>query len=144
MRNKMLDKELKCVMVVDESMPVGIIANSTAVMGITIGKMFPEVVGQAILDQSGYQHQGIIEFPVPILKGNREFLRNMRERLYGPKFEKVTVVDFFDVAQGCKTYDEYIEKMKDVPESAIDYFGLTLFGNKKQVNKLTGSLPLLR
>lgn len=68
----------------------------------------------------------------------------MRGRLYEPNFEQVTVVDFFDVAQGCKTYNEYIDKMTKVPESAIDYFGLTLFGNKKQVNKLTGSLPLLR
>lgn len=42
--------ELKCVMVVDESMPLGIIANSTAVMGVTIGKLFPEVVGQDVID----------------------------------------------------------------------------------------------
>ena len=136
--------ELKCVMVVDEAMPQGIIANSTAVMGVTIGKLFPEVVGQDVVDQTGYRHQGIIEFPIPILKGNRDFLRDMRERLYEPNFEHLTVVDFFDVAQGCKTYSEYIEKMTHVPESAIDYFGLNLFGNKKQVNKLTGSLPLLR
>ena len=136
--------ELKCVMVVDEAMPQGIIANSTAVMGVTIGKLFPEVVGQDVVDQTGYRHQGIIEFPILILKGNRDFLRDMRERLYEPNFEQLTVVDFFDVAQGCKTYSEYIEKMTHVPESAIDYFGLTLFGNKKQVNKLTGSLPLLR
>ncbi len=136
--------ELKCVMVVDEAMPQGIIANSTAVMGVTIGKLFPEVVGQDVVDQTGYRHQGIIEFPIPILKGNRDFLRDMRERLYEPNFEQLTVVDFFDVAQGCKTYSEYIEKMTHVPESAIYYFGLTLFGNKKQVNKLTGSLPLLR
>ena len=136
--------ELKCVMVVDEAMPQGIIANSTAVMGVTIGKLFPVVVGQDVVDQTGYRHQGIIEFPIPILKGNRDFLRDMRERLYEPNFEQLTVVDFFDVAQGCKTYSEYIEKMTHVPESAIDYFGLTLFGNKKQVNKLTGSLPLLR
>ena len=114
--------ELKCVMVVDEAMPQGIIANSTAVMGVTIGKLFPEVVGQDVVDQTGYRHQGIIEFPIPILKGNRDFLRDMRERLYEPNFEQLTVVDFFDVAQGCKTYSEYIEK----------------------VNKLTGSLPLLR
>ena len=102
--------ELKCVMVVDEAMPQGIIANSTAVMGVTIGKLFPEVVGQDVVDQTGYRHQGIIEFPIPILKGNRDFLRDMRERLYEPNFEHLTVVDFFDVAQGCKTYSEYIRK----------------------------------
>ena len=54
--------ELKCVMVVDETMPQGIIANSTAVMGVTIGKLFPEVVGQDVIDQTGYRHQGIVSF----------------------------------------------------------------------------------
>ncbi len=140
----MKNEELKCVMVVDEDMPLGIIANSTAVMGVTIGKLFPEVVGQNVVDQTGYEHQGIIEFPIPILKGNAEFLRELKGRLAEPKFEKVTVVDFFDAAQSCKTYEEYIEKMKDIPESALQYFGLAFFGPKKPINQLTGSLPLLR
>lgn len=139
-----MNNEQKCVMVVDEKMPLGIIANSTAVMGVTIGKLFPEVVGQNVFDQTGHEHQGIIEFPIPILKGSRDYLRELKDKLQEPKFEKVTVVDFFDAAQSCKTYEEYIEKMKDIPESALHYFGLTFFGPKKQVNQLTGSLPLLR
>ena len=31
------------------------------------------------------------------------------------------MVDFSDLAQGCKTYDEFIEKMKDVSETAFRY-----------------------
>ncbi|MEO1772744.1 DUF2000 domain-containing protein [Candidatus Enterococcus ferrettii] len=139
-----MTNERKCVMVVDEKMPIGIIANSTAVMGVTIGKLFPEVVGRNVYDQTGYEHQGVIEFPIPILKGNKAFLRELKEKMQDPKFEQVTVVDFFDAAQSCKTYEEYIEKMKNIPESALQYFGLTFFGPKKQVNQLTGSLPLLR
>ena len=61
----------KCVMVIDENLPLGIIANTAAIMGITLGKQMPE-------------------------------------------FSDLTVVDFSDLAQGCKTYDEFIEKMKDV------------------------------
>ncbi len=34
----------KCVMVIDESLPPGIIANTAAIMGITLGKKRPEVV----------------------------------------------------------------------------------------------------
>ncbi|MCI8576321.1 MAG: DUF2000 domain-containing protein [Lachnospiraceae bacterium] len=37
----------KCVMVIDESLPLGIIANTAAIMGITLGKQMPEVVGAA-------------------------------------------------------------------------------------------------
>jgi hypothetical protein len=56
----------------------------------------------------------------------------------------LTVVDFSDLAQGCKTYEEFIEKMGQVPESTLQYFGIAICGAKKKVNKLTGSMPLLR
>ena len=71
----------------------------------------PEVVGANVTDQSGNEHLGIIEFPVPILKGSPEIIKAIREKLYQPDFQDLTVVDFTDLAQGCKTYDEFISKM---------------------------------
>ena len=35
----------KCVMVIDENLPLDIIANTAAVMGVTLGKHFPDTVG---------------------------------------------------------------------------------------------------
>jgi len=134
----------KCVMVIDENLPLGIIANTAAIMGITMGKQMPEVVGSDVTDQTGNSHLGIIEFPVPILKGSPEIIKAIREKLYQPEFEDLSVVDFSDLAQGCKTYEEFIAKMKRVPESSLQYFGLAICGAKKKVNKLTGSMPLLR
>lgn len=134
----------KCVMVIDESLPLGIIANTAAILGITLGRQMPEVVGADVTDQSGHVHLGIIEFPVPILRGTTESIKEMREKLYQPDFADLTVVDFSDLAQGCKTYEEFIEKMSGVPESELQYFGVAICGEEKKVNKLTGSLPLLR
>ncbi len=134
----------KCVMVIDEHLPLGLIANTAAIMGITLGKTMPEVVGAAVTDKTGNEHLGIIEFPVPILKGNAESMKTICEKLYEPDFSDVTVVDFSDLAQSCKTYDEFIGKMKEVSEVDLHYFGLAICGAKKKVNKLTGSLPLLR
>jgi len=134
----------KCVMVIDEHLPLGIIANTAAIMGITLGKKMPEVVGADVYDKSENEHLGIIEFPVPILKGNAENIKTIREKLYAEEFSDLTVVDFSDLAQGCKTYDEFIEKMKDVSEADLNYFGVAICGSKKKVNKLTGSIPLLR
>lgn len=134
----------KCVMVVDEALPLGIIANTVAIMGITLGKKLPEVVGADVFDKSGNEHLGIIEFPVPILKGNPNIIRSIREKLYEPEFSDITVVDFSDLAQGCKTYDEFIEKMKFISEAELRYLGISVCGSKKKVNKLTGSMPLLR
>ncbi len=134
----------KCVMVIDENLPLGIIANTAAIMGITLGKQMPEVVGADVFDRTGKGHLGIIEFPVPILKGNVDVIKAIRGRLYDPEFSELTVVDFSDLAQGCRTYDEFIEKMKDVSEMELNYFGIAICGAKKKVNKLTGSLALLR
>ena len=134
----------KCVMVIDENLPLGIIANTAAIMGITMGKQIPEVVGADVYDRSGNGHLGIIKFPVPILKGSGEVIRAIRQRLYEPEFSDLTVVDFSDLAQGCKTYEEFIEKMKEVSETELEYFGVAICGPKKKVNKLTGSMPLLR
>ena len=134
----------KCVMVVDEKLPLGMIANTAAIMGITIGKKMPEVVGADVADQSGNKHLGIIEFPVPILKGSPEIIKEIREKLYKPEFQDLSVVDFSDLAQGCKTYCEFVEKMSQAPESSLQYLGLAICGSKKKVNKLTGSMPLLR
>lgn len=134
----------KCVMIIDEHLPMGIIANTAAIMGITLGKKIPEVVGEDVIDKTGKEHLGIIKFPVSILKGNVERIKGIREKLYEPVFSDLMVVDFSDLAQGCKTYDDYIEKMKGVSEIDLNYFGIAICGAKKKVNKLTGNLPLLR
>jgi len=131
-------------MIIDESLPPGLIANTAAIMGITLGKKMPEVVGADVTDLSGSGHLGIIEFPVPILRGTRSAIKRIREKLYQPDFQDLTVVDFSDLAQGCRTYDEFVEKMGSVPESSLQYFGVAICGAKKKVNKLTGSMPLLR
>lgn len=134
----------KCVMVIDDHLPRGIIANTAAIMGITLGKKMPEVVGADVTDRTGKEHLGIIEFPVPILKGNAESIKTIRKRLYEPEFSDLTVVDFSDLAQSCKTYDEFMGRMQEVPEIDLNYFGIAICGSKKKVNKLTGSMPLLR
>ena len=134
----------KCVMVIDEELPLGLIANTAAIMGITLGQKLPEVVGADVSDQSGHVHLGIIKFPVPILKAGPEAIKTLRERLYQPEFQDVTAVDFSDLAQSCKTYDEFIGKMAWAAETGLQYFGVALCGAKKKINKLTGSMPLLR
>lgn len=134
----------KCVMVLDDQLPPGMLANTAAILGVTLGKKLPELVGVDVTDESGYIHCGIIQFPVPVLKGSPEAIRTIRERLCQPDFQELTVVDFSDLAQSCKTYDEFVEKMGHAPESGLQYLGLAICGAKKKVNRLTGSLPLLR
>lgn len=134
----------KCVMVLDEALPLGLLTNTAGILGFTMGKMMPEMVGPTVTDRSNKDHLGVIEVPIPILKANKEQVKTIREQLYQPEFAEVVVVDFSDVAQSCKNYDEYISKMADIDENQLNYMGIGLFGPKKAVNKLTGSMPLLR
>lgn len=134
----------KCVMVLNEDLPLGLLANTAGIMGITLGKHVPETVGPDVLDKSGHKHLGIIEFPVPILRASQEKIKALREQLYQPDYSELTIVDFTDVAQSCKTYDEFIRKAADVEEEQLSYWGIGICGTKKLVNKLTGNLPLLR
>jgi hypothetical protein len=136
--------ELKCVMVIDEELPMGIIANTAAILGVTMGKQMPETVGSNVIDKTGNVHLGIVNLPIPILKGQANLLKELREKLYQAEFAGMTVVDFSDIAQGCKAYDEFIDKIAEVQEKELQYLGLAICGNKKKVNKLTGNMPLLR
>ena len=135
-----MNEERKCVMIVDESLPLGIIANTTAILGNTLGSHYPGAVGKNVLDKNENEHLGIIEIPIPILKGNKELLNNLRDTLYKEEYKDMIVADFSDVAQSCKTYDEYIQKISKVDSNNINYFGIAIYGTKKQVNKLTGSI----
>ena len=53
-------------------------------------------------------------------------------------------VDFSDLAQSCKNYADFMEKMAAADGASLSYLGLALCGARRQVNHLTGSLPLLR
>lgn len=134
----------KCVIIMDAELPAGVAANTAAILGVTLGKLVPETVGADVADSAGKLHRGIVTTPVPVLKADAPFLYALRQRLYEAEFADILVVDFSDVAQGCRTYDEYIEKAAGTPPESLRYLGLALCGDKKRVNKLTGSLPLLR
>ena len=97
-----------------------------------------------VVDLEGNPHMGIIQFPVPILKGNTEILNALRTKLFEPQFAELTVVDLSDLARGCKTYDEFTNKMANTSEVKLNYIGIAICGNKKHINKLTGNMPLLR
>lgn len=131
----------KCVMIIDEALPPGEAANAAAVLGITLGGKVPDMIGAEVGDGAGNSHAGVIKIPVPILKASRAELGRLRLRLY-KEFAELTVVDFTDLAQGCRTYDEFIDKMSYTSE--LNYIGLAICGDKKKISRLTGNFPLFR
>ena len=71
-----LDK--KCVMVIDAALPLGVLANTAAMLGITIGQRLPQIVGADVTDASGQVHTGISMLPISMLRGSEELLGELR------------------------------------------------------------------
>lgn len=134
----------KCVIVLREDLPAGVAANTAAILGITLGQRRPDLVGPDAPDGGGKRHPGIIQIPVPVLRADGARLREIQDKLETPKFQGVTAVDFSALAQGCRTYGEFLEKMAGAAPDSLEELGLLLCGDAKQVNRLTGSLPLMR
>jgi hypothetical protein len=133
----------KCVVVIDQHLPLGIIANTAAVLCVSVGKLFPTLIGRDLQDHSGDRHLGITTAPIPILKGTAESLKKMRESLKQHEPE-VTVLDLISATQVAHSYDQYAHELQRTPLEDLQYQGLALCGPTKLVNKFTGSLGLLR
>ena len=136
--------DMKCVMVIDSQLPKGIIANTSAILGVTLGKQIPQMVGQGAVDGEERMHLGIVTIPIAMLKGDKDSVRALRERLYSPEFRDIVVVDFTHAAQSSHVYSQYMSKLASCSTQEHTYLGVAIYGEKKVVNKLTGSLPLLR
>lgn len=135
---------MKCVMIFADDLPIGVIANTAAIMGASLGKADPEVVGITPTDKDGKEHSGLIQFPVPILKSDSETIREIRKKALETYGAEIDIIDFTDIAQKSMTYEEFLDNYKQTSGDEVSYLGLTLCGPKKAINKLTGSLALLR
>ena len=139
-----MNNQEKCVMIIDEQLPIGLVANTAAILGVTLGKLYPEAIGEDIYDSTGNKHLGIVNFPIPILKTNKEQLQTIRESISQQSDQDVTIIDFSDVAQITNSYEQYRQTLESIAPEKLAYFGICLKGKKKLINKVAGSLPLYR
>lgn len=135
---------MKCVMIIDESLPLGLIANTAAVLGVSLGAQIEGIVGEDVPDCAGGVHRGITKLSISLLKGSSELIYSIREKLVALDDPALYYVDFCDAAQTSKKYEDYRSKMERIPADELQYLGIALCGPKKQVNTLTGSIALLR
>lgn len=136
-----MEPESKCVMIVAESLPAGLAANAAGVLAFTLGREMECAVGPGVLDGSGERHEGITRVPLPVLCADGQTLRRLRQEAGQTE---LLAVDFTESAQTSKTYEEYERKLASRRTEELEYLGLALYGKKKEVDRLTGSLPLLR
>lgn len=134
---------MKCVLVINEELSPGLAANTAAVLAVSIGHQIDGLVGEDVADCDHSVHRGITQIPLPLLKSNGEHLRELRSMLLDEENQELYFVDFCDVAQKSKNYQEYQKKMEGLPGQSLNYLGIALCGPRKLISQYTGSLPLL-
>ncbi len=135
---------MKVVMIIDKELPVGLIANTAAVLGASLGKMADGLIGGDLCDADGNVHPGITTRNIPVLGATKEQLKAIRVRLYDEEFDAVATVDFNNIAQRSLDYGDYGKALANADGGALAYLGVCLYGPQKKVNSLTGNIGLLR
>ena len=129
-------------MVVNNELPVGLVANTTAVLGISLGNNKTDIIGPDCTDGTNIIHKGITKATVPILGTTAEQLKSIYQKSI--QNQKVDVIDFNRIAQGCRDYSDYTNKLLKTSNQEIEYSGVCLSGPKKEIDKMRGSLGLYR
>ncbi|MGH9130908.1 MAG: DUF2000 domain-containing protein [Acidimicrobiales bacterium] len=139
-----IERDFKVVIVVDAALAPGLATNTAAVLALTLGSRVESLIGPDVKDADGGLHLGITTVPVPVLVANGAIVRQIRARAMEALDERLLVVDFTDSAQRTHTYDDYVALLATLTEDQVTYLGVALHGPRKLVQRLTGSLPLLR
>ncbi|REL31305.1 DUF2000 domain-containing protein [Thalassotalea euphylliae] len=135
-------KKHKCTIVVDQDLNIGLSMNAASVIGISFGKTIENLVGPDMQSQDSVNYPGVIYSPLPVLKATGGYLMELLSA--AEQDDDIHCMPFSALAQSCKTYDEYGERINSTNSEHIELVAIGLIGPKKKITKLTGNLPLYR
>lgn len=135
---------MKCVMIIDKDLPVGVAANTAAVLGVSLAGKIEGLIGSKLVDMNGRAHEGITNIPIPILALSKEDLREKHDEILEKGDREIVLIGFNDVAQKSLDYKDYEEKLAFKAREQIGFLGVCIYGPKNKVNKMTGNLKMLR
>ena len=135
----------KCVLVIDGTLPLGLIANRQP-YSASRWQASAASGGTGCSRQSAARTSASPPPPRthPAGRTGRCYARFSRE-LVRAVLAGLTAVDFSDLAQGCRNLQRSSPvRPRLPPRKELSYFGIGICGAKKLVGRLTGNLPLLR
>lgn len=128
------EKPDRCVLIMNDSVSGGHLANAIAVIALTVGQRHPYLVGAPLVDADAVSHPGLIPIGIPMLQCSNEQLKELRAKALEKGFD---VVDFPSQGQQTKNYDEFLAMMSAAQTDDLEYLGIAIIGKKNPVNKLT-------
>lgn len=130
----------KCIIILDENLEKGFAANISSILGMSFGSAFPDLTGHAVKTADMTNVPGITRIPIPILKATKDELCN----IFNSEFPVDYRVFFGKAAMSTKSYSDYETMISTLPDSAQEVCGALIYGDKRTVNKMSGSLSLYR
>lgn len=131
---------MKSAIVLDETLPPGLLANAAACITTGIFRGAEEALG-AEIQGADCTFIPITKIGIPILrKGHKDF----QELLRRAQVNNLKTMIFTREAQSTNSYDEYIERVRGKPLADLTIIGIGVLGEDAAVTKFAGDLPLLR
>jgi hypothetical protein len=135
---------IRCAFLIDPTLPLGLIANTAAILSMTLGRDRPELIGPPVTDGDGEEHPGITTVVLPMLAAEAPLIAETRRKALSLGNGQLGLIDVTETAQRAKAYGDYQARIDQTAERDLRYLGLCLHGPSGVVRSLTGTLPLLR
>ena len=135
---------VRVAVIVAPDMPLGLVANSVAVIAVGLGAQCPHLADHRLADATGRPFGSICNQPLPVLTADRTAIRAMMLKAMAGRMNDATIVPFPGFARSIHVFADYQSALakRSLDEEEID--GLGLAGPSAWVKSLTGSLKLLR
>ncbi len=132
---------MRCVILIDDALPIGKAANAAAVMALTMGRRQPHLVGEPLVDASGHPHPGLIPIGIPVLGAPAADMPAIRQKAMAAGFD---LVGFPAQGQQTNDYAEFREMVRLTQPDELRYLGLMIYGEKKKLSRIVGRYELLK
>ena len=130
----------KPVIILSQELPKGLQANFAAVLAMSLGKLQPDLVGDATPTADGITLEGITTVAVPILAAPAEDL----PQLFEDGADLPLRLAYMRSAFEARNYDDYTMRIAEKPLADHVPQALLFAGPRKAVDRRFGRLPLLR
>jgi hypothetical protein len=131
---------LKPVIILSTSLPRGLQANFAAILGMSLGRLHPELIGPATPDSEGHLLEGITQVAVPVLGAPAEEIGS----IFAAAGNMPVRLAYMRAAFEARNYDDYMARIAAAPSRDHEPQAILVAGPRKAVDRLCGALPLLK
>jgi hypothetical protein len=132
----------KIVIVVGPGLAPGMAANRCAVLATGIAARHPEILGADVRSADGQPLAGITKVPIAVLAVLD--LAALRALEAQARRQGCATWVYLGRAQGVRSYEAYCESVAATPFADLDMDAIALYGSRKAVARVTGSLPMFK